>query len=70
MTIADFDPTVLERYTKPPSMLHFQWQGSRVYRYVLVDDFDPIEINSRTKCKDSEQGMTQEEIGLSYIGKK
>ena len=63
MTTSDFDPRLLELYDKPKLLLHFQWQNSsKVYRYALVEIINFGAINTRTKQKDDEQGLTQEEI--------
>ena len=63
MTTSDFDPRLLGSYDKPKFLLHFQWQNnSKVYRYALVEIINLGAINARTKQKDDEQGLTQEEI--------
>ena len=63
MTTSDFDPRLLGLYDKPKHLLHFQWQNnSKVYRYALVEIINFGAINARTKQKDDEQGLTQEEI--------
>ena len=67
MTKNDFDPRNLELYKQPKQLLHFQWQDdTRVYRYALVEIIDEKDINSRTKQKKNEQGLTQEEIWQQY----
>jgi hypothetical protein len=63
MTTSDFDPRLLGLYDKPKFLLHFQWQNnSKVYRYALVEIINFGAINTRTKQKDDEQGLTQKEI--------
>tara|TARA_E500000178_G_scaffold331847_1_gene365118 strand:- start:1887 stop:2102 length:216 start_codon:yes stop_codon:yes gene_type:complete len=67
MTKSDFDPRNLGLYKQPKQLLHFQWQDdTRVYRYALVEIIDEKDINSRTKQKKDEQGLTQEEIYKKY----
>ena len=63
MTTAAFDPTLIDKYNEPKSLLHFQWgNDSKVYRYALVEIIDEKEIDPKTKCKKDEQGLTQQEI--------
>jgi hypothetical protein len=67
MTKSDFDPRNLGLYKEPKQLLHFQWQDdTRVYRYALVEIINEKDINSRTKQKKDEQGLTQEEIYKKY----
>ena len=67
MTKSDFDPRNLELYKDPKHLLHFQWQDdNKVYRYALVEIIDEKDINSRTKQKEEEFGLTQEEIWRKY----
>jgi hypothetical protein len=67
MTIADFDPRNLDIYNDIKELLHFQWQDdNKVYRYALVEVIDVLNINSRTKQKNDEQGLTQKEIYKKY----
>lgn len=67
MTKSDFDPTVLSQYNEPRFLLHFEWQrSSDVYRYALVEVIKSNKINSRTKQKQDEQGLSQEEIWQKY----
>ena len=67
MTKSDFDPRNLELYKDPKHLLHFQWQDdTKVYRYALVEVIDEIDINERTKQKQDELGLTQEEIWRKY----
>ena len=63
MTTSDFDPRLLGLYDKPKHLLHFQWQNSSsVYRYALVEIIKSGAINARTKQKDDELGLNQEQI--------
>ena len=63
MTTSDFDPRLLDLYDKPKHLLHFQWQkSSKVYRYALAEIINFGAINVRTKQKDDELGLTQEQI--------
>ena len=63
MTTSDFDPRLLDLYDKPKHLLHLQWQkSSKVYRYALAEIINFGAINIRTKQKDDELGLTQEQI--------
>ena len=63
MSKSAFDPRVIEKYTEPKSLLHFQWgDDNKVYRYALVEIINEDEIDPTTKCKREEQGLTQQEI--------
>ena len=54
---------LIEKYSEPKSLLHFQWgDDTRVYRYCLVDIIEEKDIDPTTKCKKNEQGLTQQEI--------
>ena len=67
MTTSDFDPRLLGLYEKPRDLLHFQWQDdTKVYRYALVEVISEKDINSRTKQKKDELGLTQKEIWSKY----
>ncbi len=67
MTTSDFDPRLLGLYEKPRDLLHFQWQDdTKVYRYALVEVILEKDINSRTKQKKDELGLTQKEIWSKY----
>jgi|TARA_R100001509_G_C4712143_1_gene163697 hypothetical protein len=67
MTTSDFDPRLLGLYEKPRDLLHFQWQDdTKVYRYALVEVISEQDINSRTKQKKDELGLTQKEIWSKY----
>ncbi len=73
VTKSDFDPTVLGQYEDPPELLHFQWEGEdcghTVYRYALVDMIDSNEIDARTKRKNDEVGMNNEDMWERAINK-
>ena len=63
MTIAAFDPRNITQYIEPRYLLHFQWgKSEKVYRYALVEIFNPCVINHKIKQKDDEIGLTQKEI--------
>ena len=63
MTTSAFDPRLIEKYSEPKSLLHFQWgDDTKVYRYALVEIIDEKDIDPTTKCKRDEQGLTQQEI--------
>ena len=63
MTTSAFDPRLIEKYSKPKSLLHFQWgDDTKVYRYALVEIMNEGSIGQRLKQKDDEKGLTQEEI--------
>jgi hypothetical protein len=67
MTLSDFDPRLLDNYTTPKHLLHFQWSGyNNIYRYALVEILAPNKINSKTKQKEDEQGISQEDIWKKY----
>lgn len=67
MTLSDFDPRLLDNYTTPKHLLHFQWSGyNNIYRYALVEILTPNKINSKTKQKEDEQGISQEDIWKKY----
>lgn len=64
MTIAAFDPSLLNNYDQPKYLLHFQWKNSdtKVYRYALVEEIDITKIDHRLKLKQDEVGLNQQEI--------
>ena len=63
MTTAAFDPRLIEKYSEPKSLLHFQWgDDTKVYRYCLVEIIEEKDIDPSTKCKKKEQGLSQQEI--------
>ena len=52
MVKSAFDPRLLEKYSKPKSLLHFQWgDDTKVYRYALVEIINEHEIDPTSKCK-------------------
>ena len=73
--LSDFDISRLEIYDEPRHLLHFQWGATgpwrkitpKVCRYALVEMIDVDKINSRTKQKQDEVNMTQEEIRNKYV---
>jgi hypothetical protein len=67
MTTSDFDPRLLSCYPKPKFLLHFQWgNSSDIYRYALVEVIKQKNIISRSKQKQDEQELSQEEIWQKY----
>lgn len=67
MTLSNFDPRLLDIYTKPKHLVHFEWNGSSdVYRYALVEIIKQNKIDSRNKQKEDEQGLSQEDIWKKY----
>ena len=67
MTTAAFDPRLIEKYSEPKSLLHFQWgDDTKVYRYCLVEIIEEKDIDPSTKCKKEEQGLSQQEIFKKY----
>ena len=63
MTLAKFDPRNITQYQEPRFLLHFQWgKSEKVYRYALVEAFNPGVIDHKTKQKDDEKGLSQKEI--------
>ncbi len=52
MTIARFDPRLIDLYKEPRLLLHFQWgRDNKIYRYALVEKIDITNINDLTKQK-------------------
>ena len=46
MSKSSFDPRLLEKYSEPKSLLHFQWgDDEKVYRYALVEIINEDEID-------------------------
>ena len=67
MTLSDFNPRLLDNYTEPRHLMHFQWNNSSdVYRYALVEIIKQNKINSRTKQKSDELQLSQEDIWKKY----
>ena len=63
MTTSAFDPRLIEKYSEPKSLLHFQWgDDTKVYRYALVEEIDITKIDHRLKLKQDEVGLNQQEI--------
>ena len=63
MTVAAFDPRLIEQYEEPRYLIHFKWGNSeKVYRYALVESIEVSEINQDTKQKKDEIGLSQQEI--------
>jgi|TARA_R110000787_G_scaffold5871_3_gene20973 hypothetical protein len=63
MTVAAFDPRLLNRYLTPKSLLHFQWgNDTKVYRYGLVEIIKEKDIDPTLKQKKDEVGLSQKEI--------
>ena len=64
MTLRDFDPGVIGNYTERKYLLHFQWNDGteKICRYALVETFNSSEIDSRSKQKKDEIGLTQKEL--------
>ena len=50
MTVARFDPRLIDLYKEPRLLLHFQWgRDNKIYRYALVEKIDIGNINDLTK---------------------
>ena len=63
MTVAAFDPRLIEQYEDPRYLIHFQWRdNTKVYRYALVDIIKQEDIEPTCKQKQDEIGLTQQEI--------
>ena len=63
MVKSAFDPRLLEKYSEPKLLLHFQWgDDNKVYRSALVEIINEHEIDATSKCKKDEQGLTQQQI--------
>ena len=63
MTLTKFDPRNITQYIEPRFLLHFQWgKSEKVYRYALVEIINQGTIDHKTKQKDDEKDLTQEEI--------
>ena len=72
MTIAAFDPRLINKYEDTKFLLHFQWnnESSKIYRYALVEEINVSDIDHGSKCKKDEIGLTQQEIWeKKYNGK-
>ena len=67
MTIARFDPRLIDLYKEPRLLLHFQWgRDNKIYRYALVEKIDIGSINELTKQKKDELNLSNEEIWKKY----
>tara|TARA_R110000822_G_scaffold29577_1_gene86768 strand:+ start:168 stop:377 length:210 start_codon:yes stop_codon:yes gene_type:complete len=63
MTVAAFDPRLIEQYENPRYLIHFQWRdNTKVYRYALVDIIKQEDIEQTSKQKKDELELTQQEI--------
>ena len=53
----------MEAYNEPPPLLHFEF-GAKVYRYVMLQPFNPNELDEDTRRTKSERAlsMTHAEI--------
>ena len=50
MTVARFDPRLIDLYKEPRLLLHFQWgRDNKIYRYALVETMEVPEITQKTK---------------------
>ena len=55
MTLAAFDPRLIEQYEDPRYLIHFQWRdNTKVYRYALVDIIKQEDIEPTCKQKQDE----------------
>ena len=67
MTIARFDPRLIDLYKEPRLLLHFQWgRDNKIYRYALVEKIDIGNINELTKQKKDELNLSNEDIWKKY----
>ena len=67
MTIARFDPRLIDLYKEPRLLLHFQWgRDNKIYRYALVEKIDIGSINELTKQKKDELNLSEEDIWKKY----
>ena len=64
MTIAAFDPRLIDKYEDSKFLLHFEWndESSKIYRYALVEEINVSDIDPGSKCKKDEIGLSQKEI--------
>ena len=68
MTIARFDPRLIDLYKEPRLLLHFQWgRDNKIYRYALVEKIDITNINDLTKQKKDEISLSEEDIWKKYV---
>ena len=67
MTVARFDPRLIDLYKEPRLLLHFQWgRDNKIYRYALVEKIDIGNINELTKNKKDEVNLSHKEIWKKY----
>ena len=67
MTVARFDPRLIDLYKEPRLLLHFQWgRDNKIYRYALVEKIDIGNINDLTKQKKDEVNLSEEDIWKRY----
>ena len=67
MTVARFDPRLIDLYKEPRLLLHFQWgRDNKIYRYALVEKIDITNINDLTKQKKDEVSLSEEDIWKKY----
>ena len=67
MTIARFDPRLIDLYKEPRLLLHFQWgRDNKIYRYALVEKIDITNINDLTKQKKDEVSLSEKDIWKKY----
>ena len=67
MTVARFDPRLIDLYKDPRLLLHFQWgRDNKIYRYALVEKIDITNINDLTKQKKDEVSLSEEDIWKKY----
>ena len=67
MTVARFDPRLIDLYKEPRLLLHFQWgRDNKIYRYALVEKIDIGNINDLTKQKKDEVNLSHKEIWKKY----
>jgi hypothetical protein len=68
MTLSDFDPRLLDNYTTPKHLLHFQWSGSNhIYRYALVEILAPNKINSKQNKRKMSKEYLKKIFGKNTI---
>ena len=51
MTIAAFDPRLINKYEDTKFLLHFQWnnESSKIHRYALVEEINVSDIDHGSK---------------------
>ena len=64
MTLAAFDPRLIEQYEDPRYLIHFQWRdNTKVYRFALVDIIKQEDIEPTCKQKQDEIGLLNKKYG-------